>query len=216
MQSACVQCYFNQRRKGTPRGPRGYGPPKLLMIMRGTRVQASNSGGACAASSLGTSLPPHSVGPRAKAMLGGALGTPMCSLMRTRSALSVIDAITRIWSPKIRHGNGNTSSMQAISNSPEPVKARRLRAARAALRRAAFSSIPAPKQNGPEGPFVLSVRHHRSGGRFLRVLHVLLNLVKVQVFVDRRAVLVHDAHGFVVLGHGGDLAKLRRDRGQFG
>jgi len=55
-----------------------------------------------------------------------------------------------------------------------------------------------------------------SGRHTLRVLHVLVDLVEVQVLVDRRAVFVHHTHGFVVFGHRGDVAQLGRDRGQLG
>ena len=37
-------------------------------------------------------------------------------------------------------------------------------------------------------------------------IYIFVNLVEVQVFVDSRAVFVDDAHGFVVLGYGGDVA----------
>ena len=37
-------------------------------------------------------------------------------------------------------------------------------------------------------------------------IHILINLIEVQVFVDSCAIFVNDAHGFVVLGHCGDVA----------
>ena len=61
---------------------------------------------------------------------------------------------------------------------------------------------------------MLSVRDGHLSRHTLRVLHVLVNLVEVQVLVDRCVVLVHDAHGLVVLGHRGDVAQLGSNRGQ--
>lgn len=54
------------------------------------------------------------------------------------------------------------------------------------------------------------------GGHALSHIHILFNLVEVQVFVDSRAIFVNDAHGFVILGHCGDVAQLGGDRGQLG
>ena len=74
----------------------------------------------------------------------------------------------------------------------------------------ALSPIPSPEPshithntNGPEGPFVLSARDGRFSRHNLRVLHARFHLLEVLALVDRRAVLVHDAHGVVVSGHGG-------------
>ena len=44
------------------------------------------------------------------------------------------------------------------------------------------------------------------GGNALSDIHILINLIEVQVFVDSCAIFVNDAHGFVVLGHCGDVA----------
>ena len=71
------------------------------------------------------------------------------------------------------------------------------------------------KKTAPKGRFLWGQRRS-SDRRVFRVLHVLFNLVEVQVLVDRRVVLVHDAHGIKVLGHRGDVAQLGRDRRQFG
>jgi len=46
-----------------------------------------------------------------------------------------------------------------------------------------------------------------SGGHALGVLHVLINLVEVEVLVDRCAIGIHHTHGFVVLGQGGNDAQ---------
>ena len=54
------------------------------------------------------------------------------------------------------------------------------------------------------------------GRHALSDIHILLNLVEVQVFVDRSTVFVNDTHGFVVLSHRRDVAQLGRDRGQLG
>ena len=58
-------------------------------------------------------------------------------------------------------------------------------------------------QRSLPGPFCLRDQRRVSGGHTLGVLHVLFNLVEVHVLVDRRAVLVHDAHGLVESGHCG-------------
>ena len=64
----------------------------------------------------------------------------------------------------------------------------------------------APKCKGEDAS---SLRCH-AFGRF----HILVDLVEVQVLVDGCAVFVHDAHGFVVFGHRGELAHLRGDGSQ--
>ena len=61
---------------------------------------------------------------------------------------------------------------------------------------------------------MLSVRDGHLSRHTLRVLYVLFNLVEVEVLADRCVVLVHDAHGFVVLGHRGDVAQLGSNRRQ--
>jgi len=71
-----------------------------------------------------------------------------------------------------------------------------------------------PRDRSP-GRFWVSA-NQRSGRHTFRVLHVLFNLVEVQIFVDRCVVLVHDAHGFVVLGNCRDMAQLGRNGGQLG
>ena len=48
--------------------------------------------------------------------------------------------------------------------------------------------------------------NQKLGRHALSNIHILINLIEVQVFVDSRAVFVDDSHGFVVLGHGGDVA----------
>ena len=39
-------------------------------------------------------------------------------------------------------------------------------------------------------------------------IHILVNLIEVQVFVDRCAVFVDDARGLVALGPGGGVTQL--------
>ena len=48
---------------------------------------------------------------------------------------------------------------------------------------------------------MLSVKDGHLSGRTLGVLHVLFNLVEVQVLLDRHAVLVQDAHAQRAAGH---------------
>ena len=48
----------------------------------------------------------------------------------------------------------------------------------------------------------------RLGRHTLSDIHILFNLVEVQVFVDSRAVFVDDSHGFVVLGHCENMTHL--------
>ena len=45
-------------------------------------------------------------------------------------------------------------------------------------------------------------------------IHILINLIEVQVFVDRPAIFVDDAHGFVVLVHCRNVTQLGGDRCQ--
>jgi hypothetical protein len=72
----------------------------------------------------------------------------------------------------------------------------------------ALSHIPSPypstiprHTNGPEGPFVLSASDDPFSRYALRVFHARFHLLEVLAFLDRRTVLVHDAHGVVVSGH---------------
>ncbi len=69
--------------------------------------------------------------------------------------------------------------------------------------------LAAPNAKRPRdrsrGRFLILV-NQRLSRHALSDIHILINLIEVQVFVDSRAVFVDDSHGFVVLGHCGDVA----------
>ena len=46
------------------------------------------------------------------------------------------------------------------------------------------------------------------GGHAFGDIHILVNLIEVQVFVDSRAIFVDDAHGLVALGHCENMTHL--------